>query len=280
MALNKLKRIVISLLAGCLLGTSAITASADSSVELSDGSVEGISKGLYVMDEDGNSVSESGEYFVSIDDMQPCVTYTKTLSLQNFVENTYTLTMAAESVSKSGNLDLEENTNVKIYLDGEELYDGLVTGEGNVSMTDGNVLDLGELASGESKEMQIEIYWDGSGFEDIEGDSYEGEVQFKWIFEAAMKEETTETTTTTNTTTTITNGSTTTTTVNANSTSADNESVVNTGSQMFTVAIAVLFLVLLVLAFLAMFSRFKKVNDDDENDEDNEDNGGDDDEQE
>lgn len=173
---------VISLMSVMSIGLSA------SAVDLPNGSVKGIPEGLYVMDENGNSVSQNGEYYIDISDMQAGETYTKVLSIQNLINTPYTLTMSAEPISSEGNLDLEKYTNIKLYLDGELIYDGRVTGEGNVSMQNSPLI-LGEVVPGQSKELKAEIMWNGEGLKEIEGQEYLGKVDFKWIFEASIREE-------------------------------------------------------------------------------------------
>lgn len=186
--MKKLLRMItaaaVSLLSVMSIGLSA------NAVILENGSVKGIPEGLYVMDEDGKSISQNGEYCVDISKMRSGETYTKVLSIQNLIEKPYTLTMSAAPISNKGNLDLEEYTNIKLYLDGELIYDGKVTGEGSVNMQN-SPIDLGEVVSGQSKELKAEIMWNGDGLKEIEGQEYLGRVDFKWIFEAVLKEETT-----------------------------------------------------------------------------------------
>ncbi len=172
----------LSLLSVMSIGLSA------SAVNLPEGSVKGIPEGLYVMDENGNSVPQNGEYYIDISDMQAGETYTKVLSIQNLIDTPYTLTMSAAPISSEGNLNLEKYTNIKIYLDGELIYNGKVTGEGNVNMQDSPLI-LGEVVPGQSKELKAEIVWNGGGLKEIEGQEYLGKVDFKWIFEAFIKEE-------------------------------------------------------------------------------------------
>lgn len=174
----------LSLLSVMSIGLSA------NAVILEKGSVKGIPEGLYVMDEDGNSVSRGGEYCVDISNMQSGETYTKVLSIQNLIDTPYTLTMSTAPISSEGNLDLEKYTNLKLYLDDELIYDGKVTGEGNVNMQN-SPIDLGEVVSGQSKELKAEIVWNGDGLKEIKGQEYLGRVYFNWIFEASIKEETT-----------------------------------------------------------------------------------------
>lgn len=186
--MKKLLRMItaaaVSLLSVMSIGLSA------NAVILENGSVKGIPEGLYVMDEDGKSISQNGEYCVDISKMRSGETYTKVLSIQNLIDTPYTLTMSAAPISSEGNLDLEEYTNIKLYLDGELIYDGKVTGEGSVNMQN-SPIDLGEVVSGQSKELKAEIKWNGDGLKEIEGQEYLGRVDFKWIFEASIKEETT-----------------------------------------------------------------------------------------
>lgn len=172
----------LSLLSVMSIGLSAFA------TDLPNGSVKGIPEGLYVMDENGNSVSQNGEYYIDISDMQAGETYTKVLSIQNLIDTPYNLTMSAAPISSKGNLDLEKYTNIKLYLDSELIYGGKVTGEGNVNMQD-SPLNLGEVVPGQSKELKAEIVWNGEGLKEIEGQAYLGKVDFKWIFEASIKEE-------------------------------------------------------------------------------------------
>lgn len=187
--MKKLLR-MITAAAVSLLSVISISLSAGAE-DLPEGFVKGIPEGLYVMDEDGKSISRSGEYCVDISGMKPGETYTKILSIQNLINTPYTLTMSAAPISSNGNLDLEKHTNLKLYLDGKLIYDGKVTGEGNVNMNT-SPLDLGEVVSGQSKELKAEILWNGDGLKDIEGQKYLGRVDFKWVFEAVLNETVTE----------------------------------------------------------------------------------------
>ncbi len=183
--MKKLIAIMLSLAISMSAGISAFAADTQN---LDNGSVKGLPEGIYIMDSDGNKASEDGSYYVDIQDMKPNVVYTKTISLQNLIDTPYTLTMSASAVSKGGNLDLENNTNVKLFLDNELVYDGKVTGEGKTNMTVASPLNLGELSSGQSKELRAEFLWDGGGLDKITGNEYKGEVDFKWTFEAALKQ--------------------------------------------------------------------------------------------
>ena len=183
-----MKKLIAIMLSLAIFMSAGISAFAADTQNLDNGSVKGLPEGIYIMDSDGNKVSEDGSYYVDIQDMKPNVVYTKTISLQNLIDTPYTLTMSASAVSKGGNLDLENNTNVKLFLDNELVYDGKVTGEGKTNMTVASPLNLGELSSGQSKELRAEFLWDGGGLDKITGNEYKGEVDFKWTFEAALKQ--------------------------------------------------------------------------------------------
>lgn len=183
--MKKLIAIMLSLAISMSAGISAFAADTQN---LDNGSVKGLPEGIYIMDSDGNKASEDGSYYVDIQDMKPNVVYTKTISLQNLIDTPYTLTMSASAISKGGNLDLENNTNVKLFLDNELVYDGKVTGEGKTNMTVASPLNLGDLSSGQSKELRAEFLWDGGGLDKITGNEYKGEVDFKWTFEAALNQ--------------------------------------------------------------------------------------------
>lgn len=183
-----MKKLITIMLSLAISMSASISAFAADTQNLDNGSVKGLPEGIYIMDSDGNKASEDGSYYVDIRDMKPNVVYTKTISLQNLIDTPYTLTMSASAISKGGNLDLENNTNVKLFLDNELVYDGKVTGEGKTNMTVASPLNLGKLSSGQSKELRAEFLWDGGGLDKITGNEYKGEVDFKWTFEAALKQ--------------------------------------------------------------------------------------------
>lgn len=193
---------IISVLLAAVLSLFYCTAA--NAEELSDGSVEGLPERLVVLDESGNSVSDSGEYFFIVDDMQQGTEYTKNIQIMNMRDDAaYKVLFRAEPVSSSGSIDLANECECIITVDGKELYTGKVTGEGTPDIR-GNTLDLGVYDSGQSRNMTVSITWNGSsagGFIDYgerivthsgteivrekSGDNIiSGETEFKWIFSA------------------------------------------------------------------------------------------------
>ncbi len=178
--------------------------------ELESGSVVGFPERIAVLDDDGGSVSDNGEYFFEVDNMQPGKTYTKKIQIMNlFEDKAFRVYFKAESVSKKGEIDLEKECTCTITLDGEQIYQGSVTGEGTPNINE-KAIDLGLYEPGSSSHLVVNIVWNGtnagghidngttivttSGTETVREPSgnthISGEIQFKWIFSAFLEEET------------------------------------------------------------------------------------------
>ena len=192
-----------------LLACFSLEAYAES---LSSGSVEGLPERLVVLDDSGQSVSDNGEYFFIVKDMEPFVTYTKNIQIMNLREDkNYRISFRAEPISKTGEIDLENDCQCDISLDGNLIYSGKVTGEGTPDIRD-NALDLGIYTPSQSRNMTVNITWQGtsagdfidygervvtnSGVEITRGKSGEnkiyGETEFRWIFYAEVTDKITD----------------------------------------------------------------------------------------
>lgn len=201
-------------LAGCLLLFSVVsTNTAFAEVALPEGAVKGLPEKLTAMDSDGNVVSsDTGEYFFRVEDMDYGVTYTKDVQLMNLRDDkSYHIYFYVEPLWKDGEIDLEEGCDCTFWLDGVEVYRGKVTGEpydGYIDLTE-NVLDCGNYAPGDSHVLKCSVIWNdldvlvgvdnGHRLVDIDGEHVlvgsedsgyvEGEIEFKWIFYAAVDED-------------------------------------------------------------------------------------------
>ena len=195
-------KLIAVLLAAVLFVTTSITALAD---ELRAGTVAGLPEKLVVLDDNGNSVSENGEYFFEVENMTPGEKYIKNIQIMNLREDAgYKIYFNAQPMSKYGDIDLEEECELTLYLDERVVYKGKVTGEGVPDVRD-DPLSLGYYGPGESRILRAEIVWnatfsqggmideghrvyDFNGAKVIRektGKTYiEGEVIFKWIFTA------------------------------------------------------------------------------------------------
>ena len=196
------KLIAFLLTAVLLMSMSVMTAYAD---ELRAGTVAGLPEKLVVLDDNGNSVSENGEYFFEVQDMTPGENYVKNIQIMNLREDaSYHIYFNAQPMAKYGDIDLEEECVLTLYLDERVVYQGKVTGDGVPDVRD-EPLDLGKYGPGESRVLRAEIVWnatfseggaidEGHRIYDFNGvkvvrektgkTHIEGEVIFKWIFTA------------------------------------------------------------------------------------------------
>ena len=196
------KLIAVMLAAVLLMSMCVTTVLAD---ELRAGTVAGLPEKLVVLDDNGNSVSENGEYFFEVQDMTPGENYVKNIQIMNLREDaSYHIYFNAQPMSKYGEIDLENECVVTLYLDERVVYQGKVTGEGIPDVRN-EPLDLGRYGPGQSRVLRAEIVWNASGnygdaideghrIYDFNGvkvvreksgkTHIEGEVIFKWIFTA------------------------------------------------------------------------------------------------
>ncbi len=197
------KIISVLLMVLLLISSFGVTTFAD---ELRAGTVAGLPEKLVVLDDKGNSVSENGEYFFAVENMNAGEHYTKKIQIMNLREDaSYHIDFRAQPISASGEIDLENDCQCVVSLDGNTIYEGKVTGEGtpDIRVTP---LDLGYYTPGAGRVMTVDIVWidkgyggeidngarlvDSNGVTIIRGKSgkthIEGEVIFKWIFTAAV----------------------------------------------------------------------------------------------
>ena len=201
---------LISALFSCLLLLVSSALNAFAETALPDGAVKGLPDKLTAMDSEGRTVdSQSGEYFFSVEGMLYGETYTKDVQLMNLRDDkAYNIYLHTEPISRSGDIDLEKGCVCKFYLDGKEVYSGDVNGNGNINLTQ-EALDLGNYKPGDSHILKCSVVWNDSSFIEkyterhrivsLNGkddaviheksvDMY-GDVEFKWIFYAAVDEE-------------------------------------------------------------------------------------------
>ena len=203
---------ILTALSSCLLLFSALSCpmTAFAEVTLPEGAVKGLPEKLTAMDSDGNVVSSStGEYFFRVENMDYGVTYTKEVQLMNLRDDkSYHIYFYVEPLFKKGDIDLEKGCECTFWLDGQEFYKGTVTGDGNIDLTK-EVYDCGLYNPGDSHILKCSVIWNdldvlvgvdnGHRLVDINGEHVlvgsadsgyvEGEIEFKWIFYAAVNED-------------------------------------------------------------------------------------------
>ena len=205
------KKLLTALLS-CLLFLSAncCPMAAYAEVALPEGAVKGLPEKLTAMDSDGNVVSSStGEYFFRVENMDYGVIYTKDVQLMNLRDDkAYHIYFYVEPLYKDGEIDLEKGCECTFWLDGQEFYKGTVTGDGNIDLTQ-QVYDCGLYQPGDSHTLKCSVIWNdldvlvgvdnGHRLVDINGEHVlvgsqesgyvQGEIEFKWIFYAAVDED-------------------------------------------------------------------------------------------
>lgn len=208
----RFKKIFASL-ASCLLLLSCNSLTAFAEVALPEGAVKGLPEKLTAMDSSGNAVnSETGEYFFRVENMDYGVDYTKEVQLMNLRDDkAYHIYFYVEPLFKDGEIDLEEGCDCTFWLDGQEFYKGKVTGKPDSGYIDlqNEVYDCGLYNPGDSHTLKCSVIWNdldvlvgvdnGHRLVDIDGEHVlvgsqdsgyvEGEIEFKWIFYAAVDED-------------------------------------------------------------------------------------------
>lgn len=208
--MNLLRKYAAILLTVAALLTIRTAALAE--VTLPEGAVKGLPEKITAMDSAGRSVSsETGEYFFLAEDMTFGEVYTKEIQLMNLCDDkAYHIYFYVEPIprSKKGEIDLEENCVCSFYLDGVNFYQGSVTGAGNIDLTK-EIQDLGYYEPGDAHKLSCSIAWvnesgdyfidEGHKLVDKTGtwiltprngdDQISGEIEFKWIFCAAVDED-------------------------------------------------------------------------------------------
>ncbi|MBQ4465015.1 MAG: hypothetical protein II916_03530 [Oscillospiraceae bacterium] len=203
---------IFTSLASCFLLLSCNCLTAFAEVALPEGAVKGLPEKLTAMDSDGHVVSsDTGEYFFHVENMNYGETYTKDVQLMNLRDDhAYHIYFYVEPLWKDGEIDLEEGCDCTFWLDGQEVFRGKVTGkpyDGSIDLTE-NVLDCGDFAPGDTHTLKCAVTWNdldvlvgadnGHRLVDINGEHVlvgseqsgcvEGEIEFKWIFYAAVDE--------------------------------------------------------------------------------------------
>ena len=175
--IHPIKKIIFSvlLIAAVLSGTTA-QAQAAAAAELPSG--------VLIGDQNGLTVSGTGEYFIDADELEAGDVITKQLAIRNLESYTYKIFMRAEPLEETGPLHLLNEVGCTLTLEGKVLYNGRVRGDEGVNMILES-LDLGTYNSGDQRTLEIKLtvnpemkqyYWTAS------------EAFFKWHFYAAREE--------------------------------------------------------------------------------------------
>lgn len=253
----RLIRSILSLATAVVLGL-CLSVTTIMAAELPSGSVQGLPEKLVVLDDEGISASETGEYYFEVEGMKVGETYVKKVQLMNLREDAdYHMGLRFERMTTSGDFDLEEECMCEVLLDEKQVYSGKITGEGTPDIQD-NALDLGLYRSGDSHRLEVRIRWagtkaggmidNGRKVVDASGTTVEreasgvtelsGETTFKWIFTAKVElpQESTD----------------------IHESDPDTPDIINTGDTIAMVTIGIVCLATLFLIVLAVGKKKKK----------------------
>ncbi|MBO1308897.1 LPXTG cell wall anchor domain-containing protein [Enterococcus sp. 669A] len=98
---------------------------------LSAHAVEALPPGMVIGDSDGVYASSDGEYYIDLVDIKPGDVYEKEITIRSLdLEEPFSLGLLAEEVSSTGSINWADHIFLRLSLDGEEIYDGLLLGDG------------------------------------------------------------------------------------------------------------------------------------------------------
>jgi hypothetical protein len=144
--------VVILLAALCATGASAATSN--------------LPDGFLIDDENGISVTDDGEYFLSSDHLMPGDVITRSLTLRNLNQGEpFQLHLLGDSPVSTGEVDWLDNLHLQISLDGTELYSGRLRGDGGDTRgAKGNGVDLintgvdlGQFKTGDQRVLKFVV---------------------------------------------------------------------------------------------------------------------------
>ena len=142
---------------------------------------------LYFIEKDHQVCYESGTYdekiFMRHNDMVPGNKFTDELTIENGTSKTYKLYFKVIQTKENLSSNLLNHMTMKITLDGKEIYDGKITGEGNINLA--NSVYLGEFTPSRKSKMVVKTSLSTS-YTNPENDDKQ---EIKWTFYAQYDEE-------------------------------------------------------------------------------------------
>ena len=179
----RIKKMILSVLCLCVLSVVI----SGTTVGAVPATTRNLPAGILIGDQDGIYVDANGYYYIEACDLNPGDVNYKKITVQNLSQNDrtpegkvpYVLSMTAEPLFFSGPVNLFDETNLIITLDGKLVYDGSCRGDGNPNMID-NALPLGTYDVGDRHTLEFTItvspdmprYWEKS------------QADFRWQFYA------------------------------------------------------------------------------------------------
>ncbi|MBP1040136.1 cell wall protein [Vagococcus sp. BWB3-3] len=136
--------------------------------------------GLVIADDSGLTVSKEGEYFIDMPNVLPGDVYTKEITIRSMDEkDPFDIGLRVKKISSNGDIDFNQQVTVKLELEGKEIYQGPLLGNGSFDWTKTS-LALGTYRFGTDRVLKATF----KVAKDLKADSYEkeSELKYEWQF--------------------------------------------------------------------------------------------------
>ena len=136
--------------------------------------------GTVITDSKGVTIGTDGVYNIDITNVKPGKTYTKEITLRSSGKvEPYDMVLRAEKVSSKGKIDWNKHANLTLHLDGKQIYDGPILGNGKIDWSNVGV-SFGGFEYATEKVLKASIKIDDSltneDFKEV------NQLLYKWTF--------------------------------------------------------------------------------------------------
>lgn len=143
---------------------------------------EALPSGLVIGDNQGLYATSEGEYYIDLDDVRPGDHYRKEITIRSLdIKEPFELGLLVSKKSATGSLDWNQHITVRLLLDGTQVYEGPLLGNGQFDWTK-TPLELGTCSFGTDKLLIAEFEIDSKLTTDDLNES--SELYFEWTFVA------------------------------------------------------------------------------------------------
>lgn len=141
---------------------------------------EVLPSGLVIGDDQGLYAASTGEYYIDLDDVRPGDHYRKEITIRSLdLKEPFDLGLLVSKKEATGSLDWNEHVIVRLTLDGKQIYEGPLLGDGSFDWTM-TPLELGTCRYGTDKLLVAEFEVDS---QITTNDLLESsELLFQWTF--------------------------------------------------------------------------------------------------
>lgn len=143
---------------------------------------EQLPPGLVIGDDSGIYATSEGEFYVDLPSVLPGDVYEKEITIRSLdIQEPFSLGLLVEPAEATGIIDFNEYIWLTLTLDGQELYDGPLLGDGSFDWTQ-TPLELGVCSYGTDKILQARFQVSAALTEAEYRE--ESQLLFHWIFVA------------------------------------------------------------------------------------------------